>query len=50
MDKLLKIVIALKVMLAAAMVVSCVTQERPREWSDNDWARLSQAVGEMHHD
>jgi len=47
MDSLLKIVIVAKVVLAVVMVASCVTQERPREWSDNDWAKLSQAVGEM---
>lgn len=45
MDKALRIAIVLKLMLAVMMIASCVTQER--EYTDNDWARLSQAVGEM---
>lgn len=37
----------LRICLMLALLASCAPQQRPREWTSNDWARLSQAVGEM---
>ncbi|QIG69501.1 hypothetical protein EVC17_018 [Rhizobium phage RHph_Y1_1] len=34
-----------RLVLLLVLLASCA-EPRPREWSDNDWARLSQAVGE----